>query len=56
MIAVACGMEDDGANNIDKNYASHQLRSELEGMVAISEFEYINRVVVRNPPIKFTRQ
>ena len=59
MIAVACGMEDDGAHNIDKSYASHKLRHELEGMVAMSEFDYINKVVIREPlipPIKFANQ
>ncbi len=59
MIAVACGMEDDEAHNIDKSYASHKLRHELEGLVVMSEFDFINRVVIRRepliPPIRYSR-
>ena len=49
--AVACGMEDEDSGNIDSLYALHEFRNKLEGMEGISEFEYINRVVIRDSPI-----
>lgn len=57
MLAVACAMGDENNNNgIDDSYSKYLKRCELEGMIAMSEFEYINRIVVYNPPIKFPHQ
>ncbi|WP_186786224.1 hypothetical protein [Paenibacillus agilis] len=53
MMAIACAMGDEDNNGIDNSYLNYQKRCEMEGMIAMSEFEYINRVVVRNPPISF---
>lgn len=54
MLTVGCAMDDDDRNNkIDASYALHKKRCELEGMVAMSEFDYINMVIIRNPTVIF---
>ncbi|WP_218641677.1 hypothetical protein [Paenibacillus odorifer] len=47
---VACGMEDEGSHRIDNAYASYKERCETVGMVALSEFEWINHSVMMTPP------
>lgn len=54
MISVACGMDDNNGNDgIDGHYDNYKKRCDLEGMVAMSEFDWIGRVVIRNPVVKF---